>query len=276
MARALWLADVLRSAGLQVAEVTGWKTRGSDTFDPKGLIAHATAGSKTATDAAELRVILEGSATAPPPISQFMLGRTGIWYVVASGRCNHALTGTAGRLKGYGNSNLFGVEGCNDNRGEPWNNYEPYVRGVAAIMRHLGWNPEFRISGHKEHQPGQKTDPTFSMDTFRADVARYISNPQGEEDMAIDANDPSYVDLIFRVKALYENVDNGGHPPIGPNGTRAELAAIKAATAALLARPPVQATPIDPASLVEALLHPDVQAVLVAAATAGANAAEDS
>lgn len=182
-----WLPDVLRAAGLTVHEQSGWRTRGSDTFDPYGLIAHATAGKLSIES--DIRVLLNGSTTAPPPISQLFLARTGEWWVIASGRCNHALTGKAGLLKGYGNTRLIGIEAANDNRGEPWPTvqYESYVTGVAAICKHLGWDPSKRVSGHKEHQPGDKSDPTFAMGAFRTHViqrlARPTTTPQGEDEM---------------------------------------------------------------------------------------------
>lgn len=189
MPRALWLPQVLRAAGLTVHEVDGWQTRGSETFDPAGLICHATASSRTATDAAEIRVLLTGSATAPAPIAQLYLGRQGHWWVVASGRCNHALTGWAGPLAGLGNSRLIGIEASNDNRGEPWPQvqYESYARGVAAILRHLHWTTA-RVAGHKEHQPPApgrtsiKTDPTFDMGRFRARVQQYLDGQVQEEE----------------------------------------------------------------------------------------------
>src|SRR5688572_5831730 len=187
--RLTWLPEVLRAAGLQVVEVDGWRTRGSDQFDPSGLVCHATAGSRSATDQGEINVLLHGSSTAPPPIAQLYLSRSGTWYVVASGRCNHALTGWAGPLVGLGNSRLVGVEAANDNRGEPWPavQLDAYARGVAAICRRMGWSVA-RIAGHKEHQPAgygkasTKTDPTFDMGTFRAQVGRYLAGaPAGED-----------------------------------------------------------------------------------------------
>src|SRR5688572_23085860 len=118
MARALWLPNVLRSAGLTVHEVSGWRTRGSETFDPVAVVAHATAGSRNSSDQDEINVLLTGSPTAPPPIAQLYLGRQGHWWVVASGRCNHignaALPGTGRAGNGY----AIGIEAANDNRGE--------------------------------------------------------------------------------------------------------------------------------------------------------------
>lgn len=184
-----WLADVLRAAGLTVHGVGGWRTRGSSTFDPRGLICHATAGSRTSTDAGEIRVLLTGSSSAPPPIAQLYLGRNGHWHVIAAGRCNHARVGWAGPLKGLGNTNLIGVEAANDNRGEPWPavQLDSYQRGVAAICRHMGWTAS-RVAGHKEHQPwppppGQtstKSDPHgIDMRAFRSRVTALL---EGEDD----------------------------------------------------------------------------------------------
>lgn len=181
--RVLWFVDVLRAAGLTVHEVNGWRTRGSSTFDPRGIVCHETRGSRTSTDRGEIRVLLEGSATAPPPIAQLYLSRTGAWHVVASGRCNHALVGWAGPFKGVGNSGLIGVE-AQHALGEPWTTrqYDSYLRGVAAMVRHTGWG----VAGHKEHQPAGyrhpsvKTDPSFDMGQFRRDVAGLLAS---EEDI---------------------------------------------------------------------------------------------
>ncbi|MEQ4304327.1 N-acetylmuramoyl-L-alanine amidase [Plantactinospora sp. B6F1] len=172
--RLLWLADVLRSAGLTVHEVGGWRSRGSTSFDPHGIMCHETRGSLHSTDAGEIYVLLNGSATAPPPIAQLYLSRTGHWHVIASGRCNHVRVGWAGPFKGVGNSGLVGIE-AQHALGEPWTarQYDSYVRGVAALRDRTGWG----IAGHKEHQPGGyghssvKTDPSFNMNQFRRDVA---------------------------------------------------------------------------------------------------------
>lgn len=190
------LITELRKTGLEVVEVPGcWgRDNGNDAFAPRGLIIHATAGSAGALDANELRVILYGSNTAPPPISQFMLGRTGIVYFVADGRCNHVRNGFANtHFAGVGNGNLIGIEGCNDNKGESWSrSYAAYVTLAAVIARWYGW-PVADIRGHKEHQPGDKSDPTFNMGTFRAGVATRINElaagpvpaPTQEDDMAL-------------------------------------------------------------------------------------------
>ena len=45
MPNATWLADALRAAGLKVAEVDGWETRGHAAMGTvKGVICHHPAG----------------------------------------------------------------------------------------------------------------------------------------------------------------------------------------------------------------------------------------
>ncbi|MEW2474600.1 N-acetylmuramoyl-L-alanine amidase [Micromonospora gifhornensis] len=199
--RLLWLPEVLRAAGLTVHEYDGWRTRGSDQWGPiRGITCHATAGSATSTDAGELRVLVTGSTSAPPPIAQLYLSRSGQWWVVASGRCNHNLVGWAGPNKDLGNSALLGIEAQNDNRGQAWPQaqYESYVRGVAALVERLGI-PVGRVAGHKEHQPAgygkssTKSDPTFDMAKFRRDVAAMVagtgSSTGGMDDMFVKRGD---------------------------------------------------------------------------------------
>lgn len=188
--RLLWLPGVLRSAGLTVHEVSGWKTRGADSYGPvRGITVHHTASSRKAKPADEIRVLLNGSATAPPPISQLALSRTGEWYVVASGLCFHNKIGWDGPNEGFGNDSLLGIEAMHGGGTEPWTElqYRSYVRGVAALVRHKasGYSvTTARVAGHKEHQPGDKSDPTFNMSKFRSDVAALIAAGM-EDDMSV-------------------------------------------------------------------------------------------
>lgn len=166
------LASALRAAGLTVHEHSGWRERGSATWGPiRGITCHHTAGSRTSSDAGELGVLVHGSSSAPPPIAQLYLSRSGEWWVVASGKCFHNLVGWGGPNNGLGNTNLIGIEAQHSGGTEPWTDrqYRSYVTGVAALCRHLDVSPS-RVAGHKEHQPGAKSDPTFNMDRFRTDV----------------------------------------------------------------------------------------------------------
>jgi hypothetical protein len=196
MGRLTWLADELRKAGLKVVEVDGWTTRGSADFEPEGVTWHATAGSRTSTAMGEVRVILNGSTTAPPPIAQLMIYRDGVIYVCAAGRCNHNKVGWAGPNKGLGNTRLLGIEMANDNRGEPWPaaQLDAVRRATAAIMRRLNADPMRRLAAHYEHQPAAgrppgetsiKTDPLgVVMTKERPRVAALIHDL--EEDLPVD------------------------------------------------------------------------------------------
>lgn len=176
-----WLADVLRDAGLTVVEHSGWKARTvGGIWEPRFGIVHATAAPRSQDDDVQVRVVRDGREDLRGPIANACVDRSGRWHVLAAGRCNTTLAGTAGPYEGQGNTHALGVEACNDNRDEPWPavQYDSYVRGWAAIAKRLGWSPD-RLRGHKEHTPGRKTDPTFSMSRFRTDVQTTLE----EDDM---------------------------------------------------------------------------------------------
>ena len=228
--RYTWLADVLRDAGLRVVEVAGWRTRGADTFGPvRGITCHHTAGSRNSTDEGEIRTLLKGSVSAPPPIAQLYLSRSGTWHVVAAGLCYHNKVGWAGPNEGYGNDALLGIEAQHSGSGESWTDvqYDSYVRGVAALVRHRasGWSPAVgRIAGHKEHQPGAKSDPTFNMSNFRGHVAKAIEEwddvtpeqARNEAKAAIREMIPAIADAVWdelaNVNVGPRAVDDAGRP----------------------------------------------------------------
>lgn len=198
MGRQTWLADELRRAGVKVVEVGGWKTRGSSTFNPVGVTWHATAGSRKSTAQGEVRVILNGSNTAPPPIAQIMLDRDGTAYICAAGRCNHNKVGWAGPNKGLGNTSLFGIEMANANDGEPWPEVQLAAarKITAAIFKRIGTDPRKRLAAHYEHQPYEgrpagegstKSDPYgVKMGPARAAVyAIMTGKTTGDDDMEI-------------------------------------------------------------------------------------------
>lgn len=200
--RLLWLPAVLKAAGLRVTEVGGWRTRGDSSWGPiRGVTCHATAGARNGSTSGEISVLINGSATAPAPIAQLYLARDGRYHVVASGMCFHNLQGWGGPNNKLGNANLIGIEAGNDNRGEPWPpvQLDAYRRGVAAICRHLNI-PASRVAAHREHQPGDKSDPVgINMTAFRAEVARLIE----ENDM------PSVEDIWTDYKIPKQDPDSG-------------------------------------------------------------------
>jgi peptidoglycan hydrolase-like protein with peptidoglycan-binding domain len=173
-----WLPDTLMGAGLKVATVDGWRSRGRASMgEVRGVICHHTAG-PLAGNMPSLRLLVEGRSDLRGPLAQLGLGRDGTYYVVAAGRCNHA---GAGAWQGIttGNSNFIGIEAENMGGGrEPWPEVqmEAYARGVAAILARIGQDVRF-CAGHKEYAlpAGRKDDPDFDMTVFRQTVSELMS-----------------------------------------------------------------------------------------------------
>lgn len=169
------LADILRDAGLNVIEESGWKTRGHGVMaSVKGILIHHTAGPATG-DFPSLRIVRDGRSDLPGPLSQLGLGRTGTWYVIAAGRSYHA--GSTIDDSVFGNSNAIGIEA--EATGLPATNtghaawpevqYQSYIQGVKALQKAYGIATA-RVLGHREAAVplGRKPDPNFSMTEFRA------------------------------------------------------------------------------------------------------------
>jgi hypothetical protein len=105
--RDLSIARRLRAAGLEVVEVDGWRSRGDAVHTPKGHVEHHTAGSSSG-DKPSLAIVVNGRSDLSGPLANTFVGRDRKWYVVASGRANHA---GSGGFKGLsGNSVVHGTE----------------------------------------------------------------------------------------------------------------------------------------------------------------------
>lgn len=174
--RLTWMADALRAAGCRVVECDGWKERGhGDVLNVVGVLCHHTAGPPSG-DAPSLVVVKSGRPGLDGPLAQLVLSRSGVFYVIAAGKCWHA---GAGEYRGItaGNSQFIGIEAENTGLpGDPWPKLQmdAYVLGVAALLKHLGARPEM-CAGHKEYAPRRKIDPTFDMNQFRARVAQEMA-----------------------------------------------------------------------------------------------------
>lgn len=177
----LWLPKVLTDAGLQVSEVPGWQNRGhGDEGSVKGIICHHTCGPLHG-EMLDLNVIVEGRPDLGGPLAQLALGRTGIFHIVAAGKCWHAGRGAWQGITD-GNSHFIGIEAENTGetkgpKADPWPDVQmdAYKRGCAAILKHIG-APASMCIGHKEWAlpHGRKDDPSFDMVPFRADVAKFM------------------------------------------------------------------------------------------------------
>lgn len=173
-----WLPAVLEKAGLKVALVDGWSTRGrGEMGNVRGVMCHHTATGRLG-NMPSLKTLINGRSDLPGPLSQLGLGRDGTFYVIAAGRCNHA---GVGEFQGIttGNSSFIGIEAENSGlTSEPWPEVQldSYRRGVAAILKQINSEVKFCI-GHKEYATpkGRKPDPSFDMNEFRGDVAAILN-----------------------------------------------------------------------------------------------------
>lgn len=191
---AVWLADVLRAAGVKVEERPGWKTRGRSTMgEVKGVMAHHT-GTKSSANAPSVGIVENGRADLPGPLSHVVLARDGTWILIAAGRCNHA---GAGSWHGVtdGNGQMIGVEAENAGDGiDPWpaGQMDSYARGTAAILKHIRAD-EVMAAGHREYATprGRKIDPTFDMVEFRARVGAKMAHGFGAMTAAVPPLQPA-------------------------------------------------------------------------------------
>lgn len=153
--RDLAIPDRLRAYGLKVVEVAGWQTRGSSTFTPKGSIDHHTAAGMYG-NAPSLGICTNGRSDLPGPLCQVLIGRDNTCYVIASGRANHAGTGSYAGVSG--NTNVYGVEHENTGTGsEPWRE-DQRVTAAKVHAALLHWRRGGFVCQHKEWAPTRKID----------------------------------------------------------------------------------------------------------------------
>lgn len=231
-----WLADVLRAAGVPVAEYPGWRTRtASGSFNPVGVIWHHDA-SMPGPSPALARVIAEvGNASTPPPLSQAWVDMAGVWHVIAAGRANHAGTGSGwGRIRGnQGNTDAIGVE-TDHTVNEPWPGPQlASLRvGTRAILARLGASPGNALCGHKEYAPGRKIDPDgLDMNLERRLVAEATTSGTDTIMSYLDQTSPGETldngyHLADKVDGLLANTPETGAGV--PNGLSVTLTDLKA------------------------------------------------
>lgn len=157
MKRALFLATTLRAAGLKVVEHSGWKTRGRDFANLRGVVWHHDAspvGDSPGVPAYMLREMAAGRAGA-----QIWVDRYGVWHLLAAGQAGHAGVTKPGALS---NSTALGIE-TDHTVGET---ITPAMltslrAGTAAILRHLQVTAGEGLAFHKTicHPHGRKVDP---------------------------------------------------------------------------------------------------------------------
>ncbi|MFB7720747.1 N-acetylmuramoyl-L-alanine amidase [Nocardia sp. NPDC056100] len=170
----IWLADVLRDAGLKVIEHDGWRDRGHGDFaDIRGVLCHHTAGGTTD----DWRIVQYGRPDLEGPLAQLVLERDGTFRVIAAGVCWHAGRGSwPGWPTNNANYYVIGIEAVSRGDGTDWTavQLDAYKRGCAAILRRIGRNADDCVA-HREYSSEGKIDPAgIDMDAFRRDVQALI------------------------------------------------------------------------------------------------------
>lgn len=170
------LADVARRTSYPVIEVKGWKTRGrpGGMLGVRTITCHHTANGGARGNYPSLRVVRDGRKGLPGPLAQYGLGVDGTIYVIAAGRCNHA--GVSLKTD-YINSYAIGIEaeavGVPGTESDwPAKQMDSYHRLCKALVEEFADVGYDDVRGHKEtcSPRGRKSDPSFSMSKFRADV----------------------------------------------------------------------------------------------------------
>ena len=179
-------AKRLDSLGVDVTVLSEADTNGRPgDFRVRGGLRHHTASARGTSG---LRVVREGRADLPGPLSQYFLARSAKLTVVTFGRANHAGNVREGiGIASPGNAELYGTEVDNDGRGEPYPAEQLEVARLidAVTLLEAGLRPArvrggWGLWGHKETSVTGKVDPVSSMDRERrlvADLMEKLSQP---------------------------------------------------------------------------------------------------
>lgn len=144
-----------------------------------------------------------------------------------------------------------------------------YPNGPKGIVGHVDVTRAYPEDGGDHTDPG----PEFPWDVLMERIKFWTDNPSGEDMTPLQAtqlqNIERYLQSLVAMDPVVHKISDTVNMHEVPNKMVECLDAVEN-------KPAVEPAPIDVASLIEALKHPDVQAVLVEAARLGANAAEDS
>jgi hypothetical protein len=127
-----------------------------------GHVGHHTASNATSGITPSLGTVIYGRPDLAGPLAQTLLGRDARWYIVASGRANHAGSGQWPGIA-LGNGDTLATEAENNGLNtETWsmNCVRSYARGVAALLNAQGL-PAERFCAHYEwatNPVGRKVD----------------------------------------------------------------------------------------------------------------------
>ncbi|WBB80663.1 N-acetylmuramoyl-L-alanine amidase [Micromonospora sp. WMMD882] len=181
MATVPWLADVLRSAGVQVKEEGDWlnRMRPGD-FNPIGVLWHHTAATSSASNPhPALNICINGRPDLAGPLCQALVDYHGVFHLISAGRCNHAgVSGGSGPIPaGDGNTLMIGWEIDYNGVSQEMTaaQYNASIAATAAVLTRLGRDAS-HARGHRETSTTGKIDPSFiDLNVMRADVAARMS-----------------------------------------------------------------------------------------------------
>lgn len=181
--------NALKSEGLTIVELDGWKTHNRDSKGPWGPV-HGVMVHHTGTSGADrtVKVCHDGRPGLPGPLCHGVITKDGTVHLVGYGRANHAGLGDGDVLRAViaekrlppdneadtdGNRAFYGFECENLGDGQdPWPRAQltALEKAAAAVCRAHGWGAR-SVIGHREWQPG-KVDPRgFTMDSLREEIA---------------------------------------------------------------------------------------------------------
>ncbi len=235
--RALFLAEALRRAGLEVVERRGWRTRGRPSsvgsFDPRALMIHhdASAVGRTPNNAKFIAEIGRPDEGIPAPLAHCWVTVHGVWHVLASGRTNHAGTGRGfGRVpRDSGNTYAIGVE-TDHTRGEKWPRVQlQAVRlGFAALADAMHIDPVTSILSHKEYTSRKRDPQPLNMDKFRSDVAD-LSDTLGQQRRRAPMRRQPQAARSVNLAHLRESARTDPGAPQGTNTHKADVLIVEKA-----------------------------------------------
>lgn len=176
------LADMLRSGGMNVVEVSGWKSRNHGSMaGVRSIVCHHTAGASTG-NYPSLGTVTNGRPGLAGPLAQLGLARDGTVYVISNGVSWHA--GATIDDSTYGNSWAIGIEAENTGS-QPWPEEQvyAYAKLCALLCTHYGLSYD-RVKGHKEicKPAGRKIDPAGlpgDMNGLRGRIQAILSGGTG-------------------------------------------------------------------------------------------------
>lgn len=171
--------------GRNLIEYTGWRTRGSEIFSPKGSVNHHTAGPRLGV-LPSLNTLVYGRSDLPGPLCNAALDRNNNSrspriHLIAAGKANHA--GLGGWKGLSGNSSVWGLEvEHSGTSAEPvtQEQWDMMYRWHAACCDVSGVKADF-VCQHFEWAPTRKIDfvkTITNVTTFRGKVATLLNPPE--------------------------------------------------------------------------------------------------